>query len=110
MDAYRIISEKYKIYNTNPILKLTSSSPIPILFVSFNQNDQNCFHCGDKYIQQALYNQRYCKKCLLCYITYVTDNNICLDVSYNYPITSELVESTLTKNPIPILYLPWWDK
>jgi len=109
MDIYRFISEKYKICNTIPILKLKFSSSIPILFVSFNQNDQDCFHCGDEYIQ-APYNQRYCKKCLLCYIIDITDNNAYLDVNtFDSPISSEQVESTFIKKPIPVLCLPWWD-
>src|ERR1044072_7478088 len=29
--------------------------------------------------------------------------------SHCYLISSGEVESTLTKKPIPILYLPWWD-
>src|SRR5215217_5742343 len=56
MDIYGFIGEKYKPRNTNPILKLKSSSTIPISLVSFNQKDQNCFYCRDEYIQ-ALCNQ-----------------------------------------------------
>src|SRR5688572_25409826 len=39
------------------------SSPIPIVFVPFNKNDQNCFNCGDEYIEAPFYRQKYCKKC-----------------------------------------------
>ena len=69
-----------ELINTNnensfdPTPKL-NSSPIPILFVSFNQNDENCIHCGDKYIMvlfcHGYYdNQKYCKKCLSSLIYY----------------------------------------
>src|SRR5207248_1711701 len=34
------------------------------------------------------------------------DSNDCLEC---YQISSGLVESTLTKKNIPMLYLPWWD-
>ncbi len=61
-------------FNPTPKLK---SSPVPILFVSFNKRDKNCIYCGDRY-NEALFcdRQRYCKKCLLSYITQMTDNKL----------------------------------
>src|SRR6266542_3811542 len=159
------------------------SSPIPILFVSFNCNDNNCFYCGEKYVRTLYCSQGYCKKCLSHYITdiTITDHSQYLDIYvyhtlnieyrideptilcfkqipvdhfytsqdlsiqklYNimierekycklcrkslyqgtdeeilhkfklcldcYLISIEHLESTLTKKPIPIIYLPWWD-
>ncbi|RIA93803.1 kinase-like domain-containing protein [Glomus cerebriforme] len=69
-------------FNPTPKLK---SSPIPITFVSFNENDKNCIYCGDKYIKARFsYEQRYCKKCLLLYITDITNNDsIFLDVYFH---------------------------
>jgi len=190
-------------FDPTPKLK---SSPVPILFVSFNRNDENCFYCGDIYTETPLCNweidydrnrhsQKYCKKCLSSYITEITDNKIYLDVYYTmnlecseheisrtkesqniqeccrncleilcfkqipvnfysyyafgpyynlynnmiesekycklcgkllyqrtddhdikrfklcsdcYLISTGCIESTLTKKPIPIIYLPWW--
>src|SRR5579864_2450749 len=68
-------------YSFDPTPKL-KSSPIPIKFISFNINDNNCIYCGEKYATPILYNiiQKYCKKCLSGYITNITDNNIYLDV------------------------------
>src|ERR1051325_2655591 len=63
-------------FDPTPKLK---SSPIPILFVSFNEDDKNCFYCGDKYTWTLFYSQKYCKKCLSQYITDTTDNNTYLD-------------------------------
>ncbi|EXX57517.1 hypothetical protein RirG_206410 [Rhizophagus irregularis DAOM 197198w] len=42
-------------------------------------------------------------KCKLCEKVY---NGLC---SNCYFISFEWIESTLVKNPIPIVYLPWWD-
>jgi hypothetical protein len=172
----------------DPTPKLKSSS-IPILFISFNEKDNNCLRCGEKYIWTPFCSQKYCKRCLSLYIT-DNNNNMNLDVyllgcnkhkiigtinieeccrnylkilffkqipvkycchnasdssyynSYNvikrekycnlcekslclgtnhniaeefklcsdcYLISSGYIESTLTKKPIPIIYLPWWN-
>ncbi|RGB29223.1 kinase-like domain-containing protein [Rhizophagus diaphanus] len=184
-------------FDPTPKLK---SSPIPILFVSFNEKDDNCFHCGEKYVEVLFCRKKYCKKCFSHYITYIDDINIYLDVYFTmsehetsnlkksqniqeycrnfldilcfkqiptglsgflidydfdfyygssnnklyinliesvnycklckkslyqgtdtvvmhsfklcsdcYLISFEWIESTLTKDPIPITYLPWWD-
>ncbi|CAB5184076.1 unnamed protein product [Rhizophagus irregularis] len=72
-------------FDPTPKLK---SSPVPIFFVSFNCDDKNCFHCGEKYTEMTIYDQKYCKKCLSSYLTNITDtNNIYLDV---YLFTKEL--------------------
>ncbi|CAB5208741.1 unnamed protein product [Rhizophagus irregularis] len=184
MELTKILN--YDSFNPTPKLK---SSPVPISFVSFNEDDSNCTHCGDEYVEIACH-QNYCKKCLSCYLANITDNNLYLDVyiltenlkcseheismanksphiqeccrncleiscfkqipnrsyfyyrdSYDsfknviesekycrlcgksmyqgtenkftlcsdcYSISFECVESTLTKKPITILYLPWW--
>ncbi|PKY59584.1 hypothetical protein RhiirA4_482440 [Rhizophagus irregularis] len=187
MDLVKISND----FNPTPKLK---SSPIPILFISFNRYDTNCIHCGEEYTKALLYyDRRYCKNCLSCYLINITDNNMYLDAyytmdlecseheirsdepqviqeccrnclkvlcfkqipnpfilndfsyenlcnsvieieeycklckkslyqgsnSYNsvskfklcsdcYLISSEYIESTLTKKLIPIIYLPWW--
>jgi hypothetical protein len=35
-------------FDSTPRLK---SSPIPIEFISFNENDKNCVNCGEEYIK-----------------------------------------------------------
>ncbi|PKB99137.1 kinase-like protein [Rhizophagus irregularis] len=162
-------------FDPTPKLK---SSPVPISFISFNNNDKNCIRCDDIYTETSVYTytgtlqqhrQKYCKKmnlecneheisrtkepqniqeccrnCLeiLCFkqipnhyyrIFFVNKNDnlinnviisekncklcgkafhktndnftLCSDC---YLISSEYIESTLTKKPIPIIYLPWW--
>ena len=193
------LNDSENSFDPTPKLK---SSPVPISFVSFNTDDDNCIYCGEKYINTPFYYyynghhyQKYCKKCLSSYLNKITDNNIYLDVylytknlecneheisktkepqniqeccknclkilsfkqlpaggiycsplSYNlynnvieserycklcgkslyqgndnnikrkfklcpdcYIISIESIESTLTKKPIPIIYLPFWD-
>jgi hypothetical protein len=71
-------------FDPTPKLK---SSPVPILFVSFNRSDENCIHCGENYTSTLIYGQKYCKKCLSCYLTKITDNSMYLDV---YLLTENL--------------------
>ena len=76
MDLENILNDE-NFLDPTPNLK---SSPIPILFVSFNRNYIYCFNCGDKYTTTRFYFQTYCKKCLSQYITDITDNNTYLDM------------------------------
>ncbi|PKY21677.1 kinase-like protein [Rhizophagus irregularis] len=174
MEKMELVNVNDNSFDPTPKLK---SSPIPILFVSFNEDDDNCFHCGEKYVELPFCRKKYCKKCFSHYITYIDDINIYLDVYYTmcldilcfkqipteyfinydfdfyygssnnklhinviesvnhcklckkslyqgtdtvvmhsfklcsdcYLISSEWIESTLTKKPISITYLPWWE-
>uniref|UniRef100_U9UJP9 Uncharacterized protein n=1 Tax=Rhizophagus irregularis (strain DAOM 181602 / DAOM 197198 / MUCL 43194) TaxID=747089 RepID=U9UJP9_RHIID len=62
----------------DPTPKL-KSSPVPISFISFNRDDENCIRCGDIYTRTTINYQKYCKKCLSGYLTNITDKNIYLD-------------------------------
>jgi hypothetical protein len=85
-------------FDPTPRLK---SSPIPIKFISFNQNDKNCVYCGEEYINTLLCSdQRYCKKCLLRYINDLTDNNKYLDV-YIYTMDLECREHEISRTRVP---------
>src|SRR6266496_5864261 len=88
MELVKLLNDKNS-FDPTPKLK---SSPVPILFVSFNREDENCIHCGDKYTKvlfcdQKYCNQKYCKKCLSHYLTNITDKSIYLDV---YVFTKDL--------------------
>src|SRR5215469_6240729 len=75
MELAKILNDSF---DPTPKLK---SSPVPILFVSFNWEDVNCICCGEEYIGTLFtFNQKYCKKCLSSYLTNLTDINIYLDV------------------------------
>src|ERR1051325_5671087 len=100
---------------------LFGSNPLPILFIPFNNQDLNCFYCKDKYVKieyrdYTKHYKKYCKKCLSSYI--ITNNSNGLESSKhetdrneysNCCLISGYVESTLTKKPILVLYLSWWD-
>ncbi|GBC16664.2 kinase-like domain-containing protein [Rhizophagus irregularis DAOM 181602=DAOM 197198] len=97
-------------FDPTPKLK---SSPVPISFIPLNYYDSNCIRCGDIYTGTSIKYQKYCKKCLLCYLTNITDKNIYLDVyifTRNLECNEHEIKSTLTKKPIPIIYLPWWHR
>src|SRR5256885_806297 len=64
-------------FDPTPKLK---SSPVPILFISFNNDEDKCSYCGNKYSKTLQLKQKYCKNCLFWYIKYTTDDNIYLDV------------------------------
>src|SRR6266498_5209238 len=64
-------------FDPTPKLK---SSPVPILFISFNNNEEKCNYCGLQFSMTILKNQKYCRNCLTWYTKYLTDNNIYLDV------------------------------
>jgi len=84
------------IFDPTPKLK---SSPIPISFVSFNQDDENCICCGDKYTKTPICNKNYCKKCLSRYLANITDNNIYLDVYFTMNLECSEHEISRTKEP-----------
>ncbi|PKB95334.1 kinase-like protein, partial [Rhizophagus irregularis] len=84
-------------FDPTPRLK---SSPVPIFFVSFNWVDDNCIHCGEKYTSTIIRYQKYCKKCLSCYLNNITDNNIYLDV-YLFTKDLECNEHKISRTKIP---------
>ncbi|GBC06429.1 hypothetical protein RclHR1_06820008 [Rhizophagus clarus] len=49
------------------------SSFIPISFIPFNKNKDNC-DCGNKYSKTLYFNQKYCRNCLSEYVK--NENNI----------------------------------
>jgi hypothetical protein len=63
MDLVKL--NKENSFDLTPKLK---SSPVPIFFVSFNRIDKNCIHCGEEYTLTLINEQKYCKKCLSCYL------------------------------------------
>ncbi|UZO06606.1 uncharacterized protein OCT59_026920 [Rhizophagus irregularis] len=84
-------------FDPTPKLK---SSPVPIFFISFNEYDNNCIHCGEEYTKTIFSDQKYCKKCLSSYLTNITDNNIYLDV-YLFTKDLECIEHRINKIKIP---------
>ncbi|EXX74916.1 kinase-like domain-containing protein [Rhizophagus irregularis DAOM 181602=DAOM 197198] len=64
-------------FDPTPKLK---SSPVPVLFIPFKNNEENCNYCGIEYSKSLERYQKYCKYCLFWYIQYITSNNTYLDV------------------------------
>src|SRR6266536_3519244 len=143
----KLITLKYIIMNTSnnsfdptPRLK---SSPVPVLFIPFKNNENNarciehketgnnfcttniqewCEYCSEiSYFRQIIPNDLSFNNYLLNIyrnIDYKLCNNqrwslsCCNNCDHTvcpgcYQISSEWVESSLTKKNIPILYLPW---
>jgi hypothetical protein len=84
-------------FDPTPKLK---SSPIPIKFVAFNEFDDKCVYCGEKYIETLLCKQqKYCQKCLSHYINDITDNNLYLDV-YIYTMDIKCNEHKISRSKV----------
>jgi hypothetical protein len=64
-------------FDPTPKLKC---SPVPILFIPFNDDENECNYCGNAYSETLLFKQKYCKNCLFRYIKRTTGENTYLDV------------------------------
>src|SRR6266542_1469396 len=87
-------------FDPTPKLK---SSPVPILFISFNNNDYKCNYCGLEFSKTIYRNQKYCKNCLTLYTKYLTDNNKYLDLNinnYHFLYTLNIQESYFNKTTV----------
>ncbi|EXX50703.1 Sps1p [Rhizophagus irregularis DAOM 197198w] len=80
----------------DPTSKL-KSSPVPVLFIPFKNNEEKCNYCGIEYSETLKLRQKYCKNCLFWYIQYITDNNTHLDarISTN---NSQCIKHKATRN------------
>ncbi|GBC08027.1 hypothetical protein RclHR1_07880001 [Rhizophagus clarus] len=78
-------------YNEDPTPKL-KSSPVSILFIPFNNIENNCIYCGNEYFKTILFEQKYCKNCLIHYVEYIDNINIYVDVHINGNITQCISE------------------
>ena len=94
-----LVNDGENYFDPTPKLK---SSPVPILFVSFNWFDHNCIYCGEKYSETpySLGWQRYCKQCLSSYLTNITDKNTYLDAHYTMNLI-ECSEHEISKTKEP---------
>jgi hypothetical protein len=67
-------------FDPTPRLK---SSPVPILFIPFKDNENKCNYCGNEYSKTLKFEKKYCKNCLFWYIQATKNtkgNNKYLDV------------------------------
>ncbi|GBC05439.1 hypothetical protein RclHR1_06220012 [Rhizophagus clarus] len=84
----------------NSVLK---SSPVPVYFIPFKNNEEKCSYCGIEYSKTLKFEQKYCKNCLFWYIKYV-DNNTCLDEYVKTKNTQRIGHKTAEHDYHEILY------
>src|SRR5271154_5809635 len=90
-----LISANNNSFDPTPRLK---SSPVPILFIPFNNNENKCNYCGSKYSITLRFKQKYCKNCLFLYIENTTGNNKYLDIRVSTNNKTQCIEHKSTRN------------
>ncbi|GBC47941.2 kinase-like domain-containing protein [Rhizophagus irregularis DAOM 181602=DAOM 197198] len=81
------------LFDPTPKLK---SSPVPVLFIPFNNDEDKCNYCGIEYSKTQI-KQKYCKNCLFWYIQYITGNNTYLGVLISTN-NSQCIKHKATRN------------
>ncbi|RGB29224.1 kinase-like domain-containing protein [Rhizophagus diaphanus] len=84
-------------------LKILYFKQIPASYFCYNASDYGSYNVIER--------EKYCKLCEKS-LYQGTNHNIAKEFklcSNCYLISSGWIESTLTKNLIPIIYLPWWN-
>ncbi|CAB5181225.1 unnamed protein product [Rhizophagus irregularis] len=92
------------LFDPTPKLK---SSPVPVLFIPFKNNEEKCNYCGIEYSKSLRFNQKYCKNCLFWYIQYITGNNTYLDV-YLSTNNSQCIKHKATSNNFYTINIQEW--
>ncbi|CAB5186395.1 unnamed protein product [Rhizophagus irregularis] len=54
---------------------------VPIMFIPFNNNVDECHYCKEPYSVTPLFQQKYCRYCLFLYFKYTTNNNLDIYIS-----------------------------
>ncbi|EXX71048.1 hypothetical protein RirG_081960 [Rhizophagus irregularis DAOM 197198w] len=107
-----LIEKKYGEYTIKSITKYDNSfdptpklksSPIPIKFISFNENDDNCFYCKNPYTETLLFKQKYCETCLFQYINYVDNDHKYLDPNITVSLNSVSLYRYYLNDPVSSL-------
>ncbi|UZO21553.1 uncharacterized protein OCT59_013941 [Rhizophagus irregularis] len=90
LKIYSFIS-KLKVFDLKYIsysnLENSEECSMPIIFVPFNNNSNKCCYCGNIYSPTLLFEQKYCKYCLIWYNKF-TKFTITINVLDIYIITS----------------------
>ncbi|PKC05319.1 kinase-like protein, partial [Rhizophagus irregularis] len=73
------------------------SSPVPVLFIPFKNNEKKCSYCGIEYSKTLKFEQKYCKNCLFRYIKYM-ENDVCLNKYVSTSNTHQCINHKATKN------------
>ncbi|GBC28526.2 kinase-like domain-containing protein [Rhizophagus irregularis DAOM 181602=DAOM 197198] len=91
-------------FDPTPNLK---SSPVPVLFIPFKNNEDKCNCCGTEYSKSLKYDQKYCKVCLFWHIQYITGNNTYLDVLISTN-NSQCIKHKATRNDFYTTNIQEW--
>ncbi|GET66590.1 kinase-like domain-containing protein [Rhizophagus irregularis DAOM 181602=DAOM 197198] len=81
------------LFKINP----APSSPVPVLFIPFKNNEKKCNYCGVEYSKTLKFEQKYCKNCLFRYIKYM-DNDVCLNKYVSTSNTHQCIKHKATRN------------
>ncbi|POG67163.1 kinase-like domain-containing protein [Rhizophagus irregularis DAOM 181602=DAOM 197198] len=90
----------------DPTRKL-KSSPVPVLFIPFKNDEEKCDYCGIKYSKTLMFEQKYCKNCLFWYVQYITGNNTYLDAHINTN-NSQCIKHKATRNNFNTTIIQEW--
>ncbi|RGB33782.1 kinase-like domain-containing protein [Rhizophagus diaphanus] len=91
-------------FDPTPNLK---SSPVPVLFIPFKNNEEKCNYCGNEYSKSLKYDQKYCKNCLFWYVQYITGNNKYLD-AHIITNNSQCIKHKATRNDFYTTNIQEW--
>ncbi|RGB21710.1 hypothetical protein C1646_777451 [Rhizophagus diaphanus] len=62
-------------------MKNSSNPIIPIIFIPFNNDENECCYCKSVYSATLLFKQKYCKHCLILYIKCTASNNLNVQIT-----------------------------
>jgi hypothetical protein len=91
-------------FDPTPRLK---SSPVPVFFIPFMNNENKCNYCGVEYSKTIEFEQKYCKNCLFWYVKYTTGNNTYLDV-HIITNNSQCTEHEVNRNNFCTMNIQEW--
>ncbi|PKC66277.1 hypothetical protein RhiirA1_459935 [Rhizophagus irregularis] len=58
-----------------------SNPIIPTMFIPFNNDENDCYYCKRSYSTTLLFEQKYCKHCLMSYVKYTNNNNLDVQIT-----------------------------
>ncbi|CAB5182280.1 unnamed protein product [Rhizophagus irregularis] len=91
-------------FDPTPRLK---SSPVPVLFIPFKNDENMCNYCGDKYSVTLKFKQKYCKNCLFLYIKDTKGNDTYLD-TYIITNNAQCIKHEVNRNNFNTMNIQEW--
>jgi hypothetical protein len=78
-------------YYMNKIIANLENNEEPIIFIPFNNDENQCYCCRRIYSQTSLFKQKYCKNCLYLCIEFITSG---LDIKHTINNLDICINST----------------